>query len=183
MQNFHDFNNLSGKVLVASPNTPSDSYFSRAVIYIIEHTANHISGLQINSPIPRELNADLKTDYFLNHHDSALLPDIDLHYGGPVDVERGFILHSGGKPKSHKVMLSFDFDALKGSRPKNSMLLLGYCDWNAHQLEQEIRQNLWVVAGASEDVIFAKNNTSKWGMALGKCHIAPWMYSAKVGRC
>jgi putative transcriptional regulator len=113
--------------------------------------------------------------------------------GGPVERERGFVLHTDDYQGEHSLEVG-DGVALTATRevleamadlsraPRRSMLALGYAGWSAGQLENEIRNNVWLVCDADEALVFAGDHDGKWGRALAKLGVDPTRLSAVTGR-
>jgi putative transcriptional regulator len=179
--------NLEGKILVASPALSAHSYFSRTVIYILRHSTEGAVGLIINQPLPK-LGGSL-----LVKHEGETIPlkFTRAYAGGPVDMDKGFVLHLdktiqfGSEPL---IKLSFDVSLLKAvakgtSAAKNSMFLFGYCGWSAGQLEEEIRNDDWLVANPDKKIIFEMANHTKWSAYLNTLSINPTHYVDCAGTC
>lgn len=168
MLSYSDTQNLQGKLLIATQKL-SGSNFEKAVIYLCSHSTEGAMGIVVN----HTFNAD-NTSSILQ---SLKLPaDLDkqitLHLGGPVDMFRGFILHSDDysskntNPLGSGFSLSSSLDVLrdisKGHGPQESLIALGYAGWGAGQLENEIEQDSWLSVPASHDLIFHTANAAKW---------------------
>jgi len=185
-------NNLAGKTLVSSPSTDPNSYFAKSVIYIVKHDADGAIGLIVNYPI-RNLpkNLHIRNSWDQDGEDFKF-NQIRSYIGGPVDVDKGFILHSNDYvknviEKNTSIFLSSNIEVLKdiqkGMGPKNSLFLFGYCGWDKNQLEQEIRDNMWLISDSDEKTIFKENDNSKWDSAISKLNIDPAYYSNTAGNC
>lgn len=151
---------LRNQLLLAMPGM-GDSRFAHAVTYICEHTDEGAMGLVINQPLTTDL------DDLLEQMGMTLDP-LRRHYGvlhgGPVQPERGFVLHRRGQRWSHTIELS-DEIALTASRdvlesmaaaegPDDALVLLGYAGWGAGQLEKELADNAWLTVPASPAILF-----------------------------
>jgi putative transcriptional regulator len=120
-------------------------------------------------------------------------PDLVL-LGGPVERERGFVLHTSDyrSPEmtldiTEGVSLTATRDVLEAmashnGRPRRSFLALGYAGWGAGQLEREIRENVWLTCPADEDLLFDAEYDTKWSRALAKLGVDPRLLSAQTGR-
>ena len=179
---------LSGQLLVAMP-TMSDPRFAKSVIYVCTHSEEGAMGLVIN-----RLYGALNFSTLLEQLDVRLAegaPDIDVHFGGPVETSRGFVLHSadyqrdGTGKVTADVALTATVDILKdiatGGGPRHSLLALGYAAWAGGQLENELQQNGWLVAPADNALLFDSGLETKWERAVGKLGIRPAFLSGEAG--
>ena len=182
--------NLAGKLLVAMPGM-GDRRFSHSVVYISTHSEDGAMGLIVNKPNPK-LDSKSLLDH-LNIPTGPSMPDIPVHFGGPVEQARGFLLHSAeytGDPDTLRINTDFALtatvDILKklseGGGPKISLLALGYSGWAAGQLEAELLANGWLICDASFEIVFGLADVDKWAMALNSLGIDPLMLSAQSGR-
>ncbi len=179
---------LTGQLLIAMPNMP-DPRFARSVIYICSHGPNGAMGLVLNR-LYGEVNFRglLKQ---LNVKASAETPDIPVHYGGPVETGRGFVLHSsdylreGTMRIDDHVSLSATVDILQtlseGGGPARALMTLGYTGWGAGQLDAEMQANGWLTAAADDNILFDREVETKWDRALGKIGITPMTLSGVAG--
>jgi putative transcriptional regulator len=153
--------NFTHHFLIAMPNM-ADPHFANSLTYVCEHNQDGALGIVVNKP----------TDMML----SALFEQIDVpatgaelhgtpvHYGGPVQVDRGFVLHRPLGNWQSTLAISDDLglttskDVLeavaRGDGPKDVLVSLGYAGWSAGQLEQEIAQNAWLTVEADPDLMF-----------------------------
>jgi len=110
--------------------------------------------------------------------------DAPILNGGPVDIDRGFVLHSSDyfKPDSSLIIsdtlsLTSTKDVLESlvseDHPKHAMLAVGYAGWGPGQLEKEIAENSWLVTDADESLVFSEDLGSKWALALEEMGIDP----------
>jgi putative transcriptional regulator len=181
---------FSGQLLIAMPGI-SDPRFERALILICAHDDEHAMGLALNRPIEGLTVPDLLER--LNIKSTITLPPDLVLMGGPVERERGFVLHTGDYRGEHSLEVGADV-ALTATRevleamashngaPSRSLLALGYAGWGAGQLENEIKQNVWLTCEADADLIFDHDFTGKWGRALAKLGVDPERLSSVVGR-
>ncbi len=182
---------LAGRLLVAMPGI-GDPRFERAVILLCEHDEAHAMGLTVNRPVEGLTIADL-----LGRLGVAAGPETlgDLVLmGGPVDPERGFVLHTrdqGTGPHSVRVtgelMLTASREILEvladaDRRPRRAAMAVGYAGWDAGQLEREIRESVWLTCEVDEDLLFDDDHEHKWSRALAKIGVAPENLSAQPGR-
>lgn len=155
------FNHLRGQLLVAMPGLV-DSSFAHAVVYICEHTPDGAMGLTINRPLGVPLSEifeqfDLPCPEQLGRQVLLL--------GGPVQQERGFVLHRKSEGQWQSTMPVNDEISVTASRdiieaianengPQESLIILGYAGWGAGQLEHELLENAWLTAPADADFLF-----------------------------
>jgi putative transcriptional regulator len=184
--------NLTNQFLIAMPGMGSDT-FSGTVIYLCEHNENGALGLVINKPIDITLKSLFeKVELTLDRPDLA---DEPVYFGGPVQTERGFVLHerlddAGGHysstltiPGGLEMTTSKDvLEALShGAGPKKVLVTLGYSGWGAGQLEDELGRNSWLTVSAEPSVIFDTPVPERYGRALGLLGIDPRMLSLDAG--
>lgn len=163
---------LANHLLIAMP-TLEDSFFSRSVTYICEHNEDGALGIMLSQPLEAtydELFNHLKI-CTTNHE----IVNNSLLAGGPVDKERGFILHSplgsweSSLSISDEIALSTSEDILAAiaqkEGPTESVIALGYSGWNKGQLEQEIKENSWLLVPASKNIIFHTEPQQRWQKA------------------
>lgn len=181
---------LDGKLLIAMPGM-SDKRFEHSVVFICAHSADGAMGLIVNKPM-----ADLKSKDLLEQLDIKLASNsksIDVHFGGPVEHGRGFVLHSPEYTLDGSTMnicdkygMTATLEVLKdlaaGEGPERSLLALGYAGWGPGQLEGEIQSNGWLICDAAFNVVFAGNQTDKWDAALFSIGVDPKLLSAEGGR-
>jgi putative transcriptional regulator len=182
---------LAGRLLVAMPGI-GDPRFERAVIFLCAHNAEHAMGLAVNRPVAGlSLGSVLKR---LKVESTIALPEDLVLMGGPVERDRGFVLHTDdymcatssvavapgvGLTATPEVLQAI---AGHNSRPRRSVLALGYAGWGAGQLEQEILGNTWLTCEADEDLIFDDDHETKWRRALAKIGVTPERLSTLTGR-
>ncbi|MDO8882291.1 YqgE/AlgH family protein [Pseudotabrizicola sp.] len=181
---------LGGKLLIAMPGM-GDPRFDRSVILICAHSGDGAMGLIVNKPTP-----DLNFSGLLDRLDISRSPegrDIRVHFGGPVERGRGFVLHSTDYPHGPSTMsvpggymMTATLDILEalaiGDGPQAALLALGYSGWGPGQLEDEILRNDWLLADAPADLVFSVDDGTKWVKALKTLGIDPLTLSATAGR-
>lgn len=185
----HDIETLSGRVLIAMPGI-GDPRFDRTVIYICSHSDEGSMGLVVNRRADgvslRQLLEQLDIEA------SAELSPRTVHFGGPVEMGRGFVLHSGDfhideatLRVDDSISLTATLDILRamaaGHGPRQTLVALGYAGWAPNQLEREIQQNGWLTCEADDALIFSDDDDAKWSLALGKLGIEPSLLSATGG--
>lgn len=181
---------LTGQLLIAVPSMRSDSFFSRAIIYILSHTKNGAIGIIINN-VANNLNCSFILNAFNITDYKANIENMPVHFGGPIDSEKGFILHSCDYIKdtlfklNNQIAVSSNLEILKdialGSGPKKSIFALGYSGWDMGQLEEEIKMNNWLSIPFSEDIVFSEDNSLKWIKAMQKLGVDPYRFSSYPG--
>ena len=169
---------LTGHVLVAMPQM-EDPRFSRSVVYVCAHTPDGAMGLVVNKLVDSVTFPDLLEQ--LNLESATADNGIHVHFGGPVETGRGFVLHSADYQQDatlvieDNVALTATVDILKaiadGNGPASSLLALGYAGWGAGQLDEEIQANGWLNVQADDDLIFGSSIDLKWERAMAKMGI------------
>jgi len=169
-----------------------DPRFERAVVFVCAHDDEHAMGLLINRPVE-----GLSVSQLLGR--LGVKPSVDrsgdrVLLGGPVEGERGFVLHTDDHacaPSSIEVAQGIALTATRdvleaiaghNSQPRRSLMALGYAGWGAGQLENELRENVWLTCEADEDLVFGDDHEHKWSRALGKIGVAAEHLSAQAGR-
>ena len=153
----------------------ADSHFAKSVTYICEHNETGAMGVVINHPIEMKLDALFK-QIKLNISDVPIAQQT-VHFGGPVQIERGFVLHQpvGDWDSTIAVIgntaLTTSKDILEavanGNGPEKILVTLGFAGWSPGQLEDEISKNAWLTVEASDSVIFDTSNAEKLNAAMG----------------
>jgi len=187
--------NLTNQFLIAMPGM-GDGTFAGAVIYMCEHTENGALGLVINKPIDITLkNLFEKVELSLDREEFAALP---VYFGGPVQTERGFVLHEalvveGSDEIPYNSSLKIEgglemttskdvLEAISsGSGPKKVLVTLGYSGWAAGQLEDEMSRNGWINVEAEPGIIFDTPVGERYGKALSLLGIDAGMLSVDAG--
>ena len=185
--------NLTNQFLIAMPGM-ADGNFAGAVVYLCEHTEKGALGLVINKPIDIKLkNLFEKVELSLTRDDLA---DQPVYFGGPVQTERGFVLHERQSdevgPYSSTLSIpggSLDMTTSKdvlealsnGAGPKKILVTLGYCGWGAGQLEDELGRNGWLTVDAQPEVIFDTPIEKRYERALSLLGFDPRMLSQEAG--
>jgi putative transcriptional regulator len=180
---------LAGQFLIAMPNMP-DPRFARSVVFLCAHTAEGAMGLVINRLFEPLSFAELMSQLDIEVDDQSR--DIRVHFGGPVESGRGFVLHSadyegdGTMKIGPDVALTATVDILKvlaeGGGPKRCFLALGYAGWAPGQLDAELQANGWLHAPGDADILFDLDVDGKWEKVLGRLGIKPAMLSSEAGR-
>jgi putative transcriptional regulator len=179
---------FDGQLLIAMP-AMADKRFARSVIYMCAHSAEGAMGLIINQRAPHINFPDLLERLQLVEDDADAimaphLQEMAIHLGGPVEPERGFVLHSSDyfTPSStlsidNDVCLTATIDILKalatGEGPNKAILALGYAGWAPGQLENEIQANGWLNCPADPELVFDFNVEDKYERAMSKLGVDP----------
>ena len=184
--------NLTNQFLIAMPGM-ADERFAGAVVYLCEHNDKGALGLVINKPIDITLgNLFEKVDLSL---DETGLADQPVFFGGPVQTERGFVLHErlgddgAGFNSTLQIpgglAMTTSKDVLEaiaaGQGPKRVLVTLGYSGWGAGQLEDELSRNGWLTVDAQPGVIFDTPVEDRYRSAMGLLGIDPRMLSQEAG--
>lgn len=189
--------NLTNHFLIAMPGL-EDALFSKSVVYMCEHTERGALGLVINKPADISMATLFgKVDLPLQRAD---LTDSPIFQGGPVQTERGFVLHdpmvdTSGEtqeslyastltiPGGLEMTTSRDvLEALSGGGgPKRVLITLGYAAWGEGQLETELGENSWLTVDADPAVIFETPVDQRYDKALALLGLQAWMISNQVG--
>ena len=179
---------LAGQLLIAMPGM-QDPRFVKTVIYMCAHNADGAMGLVVNRAMESLSFPDMLEQ--LGIKTGGCDDKINIHFGGPVESGRGFVLHSRDYLKDatmvvdQDVALTATVDILKaiagGDGPQQSMLALGYSGWAPGQLDSEIMGNGWLHVDADDDLIFGGDLDGKWDRAMSKIGIDHRMLSDDVG--
>ena len=182
---------LAGQLLIAMPGI-GDPRFERAVVLICAHDEEHAMGLAVNRPVDGLTMAELLER--LDIEPAAGAPEDLVLVGGPVERERGFVLHTddyrgeNSLPVSEGLALTATREILEAvaaggeDRPRRCVLALGYAGWDAGQLEREIRENVWLTCPPDEALLFGDDHDHKWSQALAKLGVDPGLLSASAGQ-
>ena len=184
-----DIPHLDGKLLIAMPGM-GDPRFDKSLIYICAHSEDGAMGLIINKPAVDLQFSDLLDQLKITPAQSYR--PIEVHFGGPVEHGRGFVLHSKdyiAEDSTLEVNDEFGMtatldileDISQGKGPNVCLLALGYAGWGPGQLEEEIRENGWLTCDADAALIFSPSNQDKWRDAIVSLGIDPRMLSATGG--
>jgi putative transcriptional regulator len=182
--------NLNGTLLVAMPGM-GDPRFQHAVVLICKHSSKGAMGLIINKP-----SADVRMSDVLDQLEieaSAKAANLTVHFGGPVEMGRGFVLHSRDFQSSLQTLdvvgrfgMTATLDVLEAiaqdTGPHSALMMLGYSNWGPGQLEEELAQNAWLTAESSVSLVFDTPASRKWEAALKSLGIDPLGLSAAAGR-
>ena len=181
-------NFLTGQLLIAMPDM-SDPRFTQSVIFICEHNEEGAMGLVINKKLGEVTLKELLTQ--VGKPPVDVEGAINIHFGGPVETEKGFMLHSTDTTFDNSLLfnnniaLTATTDILRhmahGEGPAHSVFVLGYAGWEPDQLEDELKSNAWLTTDADADLLFRTNNDDKWKKALAKLGITPEALASIAG--
>ena len=189
--------NLTHHFLIAMPGL-EDETFAKSVVYLCEHSERGALGLVINKPSDINLQSLLqKVDLDLRRQD---LTDTPVFQGGPVQTERGFVLHDAMQADSEKpedsgysstlsipggLEMTTSKDVLEalstGAGPRRVLVTLGYSSWAEGQLESELAENSWLTVGADLAVIFDIPVADRYDSALGLLGLQAWQIAPGAG--
>ncbi|RYF07330.1 MAG: YqgE/AlgH family protein [Comamonadaceae bacterium] len=189
--------NLTHHFLIAMPGL-EDASFARSVVYLCEHSERGALGLVINKPSDINFKSLFdKVDLSLRRDD--LTKEFVLH-GGPVQTERGFVLHERMLPETADadesayastmsipggLEMTTSKDVLEalstGAGPRRVLVTLGYASWGEGQLESELAENSWLTVGADASVLFDTPVNERYDRALGLLGLQSWMLSREAG--
>jgi putative transcriptional regulator len=181
---------LTGKLLVAMPGI-GDPRFDHSVIMICAHNDEHAMGLVIN-----KAKEELTVSDVLDHLGINVAGDVAARIvldGGPVRPDRGYVLHSedfaagdATQVVAPGIRLTATRDVLEAvageAAPQRFLLALGYSGWGAGQLEDELKQNAWLVVDPDAAIVFADALDDKWGRAIKTLGIDPGQLMGEMGR-
>jgi len=180
---------FTGHLLAAMPQM-EDPRFERSVIYLCAHNAEGAMGLVVNRLFDAITFPDLLEQ--LSIETGPKTEQIRVHFGGPVESGRGFVLHSDDYVRDGTLKVRSGFaltatvDILKaiavGEGPRRSLLALGYSGWGPGQLESEIAANGWLVVPANPTIVFDNDLEDKWQQALAATGVSVASLSGFAGR-
>jgi putative transcriptional regulator len=182
------FLSLKNQFLIAMP-TLMDPNFHRSVTFIFEHTKEGAMGIVINQPLDIKLG-DVLPQMDIEAEESSVI-DMPVYLGGPVQLEKGFVIHSplgdweSTMPVTEDIGVTTSRDIImeiaKGHRPQRSLIALGYAGWGADQLEDEIANNVWLNGPVNPDIIFDSPDEARWESAAAILGVDTSNLSSDVG--
>ena len=170
MSNQQISSGLTNHLLISTPKL-KDGVFDQSIVYVCEHSKNGTMGLKINHSLPlkiEEMFSQLKIESHHNNDENFLLLD-----GGPINVEQGFILHNTKQKEwesclqvaddlfvttSKDILYAIAENTIEGKY----LVVLGYSGWSSGQLENELKDNVWMTIPASQKIIFDIDKTDIW---------------------
>lgn len=181
-------NYLTGQLLIAMP-AMGDPRFSKSVIYMCVHNEEGAMGLIVNKLLDSLIFADLLSQ--LDIETLGVAPKLPIHFGGPVETGRGFVLHSadysgdGTIDVTDDMALTATIDILKDiaedKGPEQFFVALGYAGWGAGQLDGEIQLNAWLHVPSDANLAFGPDIDSKWERAIAKIGVDLSLLSGDAG--
>jgi putative transcriptional regulator len=183
--------NLANHFLIAMPSM-DDPIFGGTVVYICEHNDKGVLGVVINKPT--DMTMDVLFDRIDLKVDDSLRPDVvnePIMFGGPVQDDRGFVLHSPSGRYSSSLAVTDDvafttsIDVLEavanGTGPRRMLVSIGYAGWSPGQLEEELARNGWLTVGADAHVLFDLPIEERYNAAIKLLGIDPLMLASEAG--
>jgi putative transcriptional regulator len=183
--------NLANHFLIAMPSM-NDPIFGGTVVYICEHNDKGVLGVVINKPT--DMTMDVLFDRIDLKVTDSLRPNVvdePIMFGGPVQDDRGFVLHSPGGRYSSSLSVTDDvafttsIDVLEavanGTGPQRMLVSIGYAGWSPGQLEEEIARNGWLTVGADARVLFDLPIEERYTAAIKLLGIDPLMLASEAG--
>jgi putative transcriptional regulator len=180
---------LTGKILIALPGM-GDPRFANSVVLVCAHSPEGGMGLIINKPTDDLRMRDLLDQLSITPGEG--LRDLPVHFGGPVEHGRGFVLHDAGYTSAISTLevseafamtatLDILEDLAEGGGPAKALIALGYAGWGPGQLEAELAQNGWLTCDADADLVFDTRDARKWETALDRLGVSALMLSSEGG--
>ena len=180
---------LGGRLLIATP-AMGDPRFHRAVILMCDHAPDQAFGIVINKPLGKPRLPQLLAQLDLPGADGVA--DAPVLSGGPVDTQRGFVIHSADyieEGSSIRATPDINVTPTKGvleamasdTPPARAVLALGYAGWGAGQLDREMMDNAWLVCPITDALVFETDADDVWTRALGSIGVKPEMLSSIAG--
>ena len=177
---------LTGQLLIAMPQM-EDPRFSRSVVFMCAHNAEGAMGLVVNKTVEEPSMGELMQQLGIESDGFARAR---VHFGGPVEAARGFVLHSTDYTEQGTLVvgdvgLTATMDILRaigrGEGPRQKFFALGYAGWGPGQLDAEMQANGWLHVDADEALVFDPNSKDKWQQALAKIGIELTALSGDAG--
>ena len=180
---------LTGKIIVSQPSLEDERFF-KTVIFVCAHSNEGSMGFIINKKIDFDLYPDLLKQLGIDK--SLNNKKLYFRYGGPVESNRGFVLHSDDIIRKESLKISkgivltstseFFNELIEGKGPQKSILALGYAGWGPGQLEKEMLHNSWMSLSIDNKFLFDEEVSNKWYEAYKKLGIDPHKLSKFSGR-
>jgi putative transcriptional regulator len=179
---------LQGQLLVAMPGI-GDPRFDRSVIFMCSHSAEGAMGLVINKPFTALTLPQLLDQLEIEVPETPMR--LMVHSGGPVEQVRGFVLHSDEYTRESTLHIAPGYaltatlevlrDVATGKGPERRVIALGYAGWGPGQLDRELARNGWLMAEATDDLVFGDDLDLKWPRAIATLGFDVGMLSAQAG--
>ena len=181
---------LMGQILMATPQM-TDSCFMHAVILICGHDHNGAMGLVLNRLVEELSLQDLIDQLDVQPGRDHPATSIPIHFGGPIEMGRGFMLHSTDYLHEASIEITPDIAltstieilslVAQGQGPDQKLLALGYAGWSAGQLEFELQSNSWLQVQSDVNLVFSPDLSEKWQNAMAKIGVDPTLLSPDFG--
>jgi putative transcriptional regulator len=177
---------LAGQLLIAMPQM-EDPRFSRSVVFMCAHNAEGAMGLIVNKTVEQPSMGELLKQLSIEGDGFSRAP---VHFGGPVEAARGFVLHSTDYTEQATLVvgdvgITATMDILRaigrGEGPRRRFFALGYAGWGPGQLDAEIQANGWLTVPSDNTLLFDETNDDKWRRAIGKLGVDPFALSGDAG--
>ncbi len=181
---------LTGKLLIAMP-AMEDPRFAGAVVFVCMHSPAESMGLIVNKRMDEITFAEMMEQLEISPQGTP--PDVPVCYGGPVELRRGFVLHSSDyRPRGEEALTVGRHFAMTGTLeilediaadqgPQRALLALGYSGWGEGQLDAEIQRNDWLTAEATPELVFGTAMDQKWDAALESLGVSSLTLSSEAG--
>ena len=174
---------LSNHLLIAMPYM-DDPFFQSSVVYIHEHNAKGAMGVVINKPLSLQL-ADIFDEMSIKLPKNFRTAHYPVLSGGLIDPQKGFVLFESPVEGAAALQISTSRDVLEliaqKKGPKRSLICLGYSSWGPHQLEKELKENLWLYAPFNADVVFEYPLSERWHRSFRLLGIEPQQITIQEG--
>ena len=185
-----NFPSLAGRLLLAMPGI-GDPRFAQAVVLVCSHGPEHAMGIRLDCLVPEVTLADILGRLSIGEEGAGL--DRAVLQGGPVERERGFVLHTADfetdstLPILDGVSLTATREILEAlvdplTAPERAVLALGYAGWGEGQLEEEMLENAWLTAEPDMDILFDDEHATKWSRAVSRIGFDAGRLSGQAGR-
>ncbi|MES2261467.1 MAG: YqgE/AlgH family protein [Pseudomonadota bacterium] len=183
--------NLANHFLIAMP-AMQDPVFGGTVVYVCEHNENGVLGVVINKPTDMTMQVLFeRIDLELSTGLAPSIVDEPIMFGGPVQDDRGFVLHTPGARYSSSLTVTDDvafttsIDVLEavanGTGPQRMLVSIGYSGWSPGQLEDEISRNGWLTVGADARILFDLPVEERYFAAMKLLGFDPLMLASEAG--
>jgi len=183
------FSTFKNHFLIAMP-TLTDPYFKKSVVYLCEHDAEGAMGFIINFPVKLTVQELLSNVETIKHQPEPPITG-PVFLGGPLELERGFVLHSPLADNSQSTKLNSQLLMSNSNlvlstlgtdhEPDKYMVTLGYASWESGQLEQEMNENHWLTVESENDIIFNTPVEQRWSASLQRLGISPEQLTTTSG--
>ncbi len=181
---------LGGQLLVAMPQMNS-ACFAHTVVFLCAHSVDGAMGLVVNKLVDSISFTDLLKQMEFEFDENEIDDRVQVHFGGPVESGRGFVLHTpdymsdATMPVDDGFAMTATVDVLRsiaeGRGPQHAIFALGYAGWGPGQLDSEMQNNGWLNVGADLDLVFGREHDKKWRRAVAKVGVDPLLLSGEAG--